>query len=176
MSGGRFGYNQYRISEIADTIESVINRNGREKTKEELKNEGWRDSDWYKKYPEDLYYYKYPDEVIEKFKIAVKLLREAYVYAHRIDWLLSGDDGEDSFIERLKKDLKRNHEYSGVIKSTEYEFTPSTPTEPLATEARDTVAAGGHIHKWHDVDGKEWVCYMCGKSKTDERKSSEGQP
>jgi hypothetical protein len=25
----------------------------------------------------------------------------------RIDWLLSGDDGEESFIERLKEDLEK---------------------------------------------------------------------
>lgn len=29
----------------------------------------------------------------------------AQVYAQRIDWLLSGDDGEDNFHLRLKEDL-----------------------------------------------------------------------
>ena len=29
----------------------------------------------------------------------------AQVYAHRIDWLVSGDDGEDSFHRRLKSDI-----------------------------------------------------------------------
>lgn len=107
MSGGRFDYNQYKIGYIADDIEKIIEKNGREKTKEELKEEGWRDPDWYKKYPEDLYHYKYPDEVIEKFKEAVKLLRRAEVYAHRIDWLLSGDDGEETFLKRLEEDLNK---------------------------------------------------------------------
>ena len=107
MSGGRFDYNQYKIGYIADDIEKIIEKNGREKTKEELKEEGWRDPDWYKKYPEDLYHYKYPDEVIEKFKEAVKLLRRAEVYAHRIDYLLSDDDSEESFLRRLEEDLKQ---------------------------------------------------------------------
>jgi hypothetical protein len=31
----------------------------------------------------------------------------AEIYAQRIDWLLSGDDGEDSFRKRLKEDLER---------------------------------------------------------------------
>jgi hypothetical protein len=31
----------------------------------------------------------------------------AEIYAQRIDWLLSGDDGEDSFRERLKEDLEK---------------------------------------------------------------------
>jgi hypothetical protein len=28
------------------------------------------------------------------------------VYAQRVDWLVSGDDGEESFITRLAEDLK----------------------------------------------------------------------
>lgn len=107
MSGGAFDYNQYKIGDIADDIEKVIERNGRKKTKEELKEESWHQPDWYEKYPEDLYYYEYPDEVIEKFKEAVKILRQAEVYAQRVDWLLSGDDGEESFLKRLEEDLNK---------------------------------------------------------------------
>lgn len=105
MSGGAFNYDQYKIGYIADIIEGTIVRNGVEKTPEELKQEGWRDPDWYKKYPEDLFHYKYPDEVIEKMKEAVKVLKIAQVYAHRVDWLLSGDDGEESFLRRLHEEL-----------------------------------------------------------------------
>lgn len=32
-------------------------------------------------------------------------MRLAYIYAQRIDWLLSGDDGEDDLQERLKEEL-----------------------------------------------------------------------
>lgn len=105
MSGGHFNYDQYKIGYIADAIEQEIERNGREKTREEMKAEGWRDPNWYEKYPEDKFHYEYPPEVIEQFKIAVKKLREAQVYAHRVDWLLSSDDGEESFLRRLKEDL-----------------------------------------------------------------------
>jgi hypothetical protein len=107
MSGGRFDYQQYAIGNIAESIECEIERNGREKTREELKEESWRDSHWYEKYPEDLCHYKYPDEVIEKFKEAVKYLKIAEVYAQRVDWLLSADDGEETFLERLDEDLKK---------------------------------------------------------------------
>lgn len=110
MSGGRFDYDQYKIGHIADDIEQVIERNGREKTKEELKEESWRTPDWYEQYPEDRFWYEYPPEVIEKFKIAVQKLREAQIYAHRIDWLLSGDDGEETFLERLEDELKSQKE------------------------------------------------------------------
>ena len=105
MSGGAFEYNQYKIGYIADEVEQLIGKNGKEKTKEEMKDEGWRDPDWYEKYPEDKFHYKYPDEVIEKFKEGLEILRKAEIYAQRIDWLISGDDGEESFLERLKEDL-----------------------------------------------------------------------
>lgn len=105
MSGGAFNYDQYKIGYMVDQIEDVIYKNGKEKTKEELKEEGWRDPDWYKKYPEDLLHYKYPDEIIDKMKEGVEILKKAEIYAQRIDWLLSGDDGEESFLSRLEKDL-----------------------------------------------------------------------
>jgi hypothetical protein len=106
MSGGHFDYDQYKIGYIADSIERLVQKNGVKKTREELKDEGWRDPEWYEKYPEDLYHHRYPDHVIEKFKEGVRILREAQVYAHRIDWLVSGDDGEESFARRLKDDLE----------------------------------------------------------------------
>jgi len=106
MSGGAFDYNQYKIGYIADQIEEVIVKNGVEKTPEELKN-NWIDPDWYKKYPEDLFNYEYPDEVIEKMKEGIEVLNRAQIYAHRIDWLLSGDDGEESFLIRLEEDLNK---------------------------------------------------------------------
>jgi hypothetical protein len=107
MSGGAFDYKQYNIGMIADEIEQTIERSGRPKTKQELKDESWRDTEWYEKYPEDLNHYKYPDDVIEEFKKGVEILRKAHVYAQRIDWLISGDDGEESFHRRLKEDLSK---------------------------------------------------------------------
>jgi hypothetical protein len=90
---------------MVDQIEETVIKNGVEKTPEELKQEGWRDPDWYKKYPEDKFHYKYPDEVIEKMKEGIEALKRAQIYAHRIDWLLSGDDGEESFLRRLEEEL-----------------------------------------------------------------------
>ena len=105
MSGGAFNYDQYKIGYMVDQIEEVVVKNGVEKTPDDLKEEGWRDPDWYKKYPEDLFHYKYPDEVIEKMKEGIEVLKRAQIYAHRIDWLLSGDDGEESFLRRLEEEL-----------------------------------------------------------------------
>lgn len=97
MSGGHFDYKQNQIEHIVDSIQRTIEEN-----KKEVK-----DSDrWHEVWDDRIYYYDYPDEVIEQFKIAVHKLREAKIYATRIDWLLSGDDGEQTFLERLKKDLE----------------------------------------------------------------------
>lgn len=102
MSGGTFQYAQYRIKDIYERIQDIINKSGVEKSKEDL----WNDEQWYRDYPEDKLHYKYPPQVIERFKEAVAVLKKAEVYAQRVDWLVAGDDGDETFIERLKKDLK----------------------------------------------------------------------
>jgi hypothetical protein len=91
MSGGYFEYNQYKIYQIVEDLEDVILNNG----KERVRRHAW----------EDEFYYQYPPEIIAKFKEGLELLKKAHVYAHRIDWLLSGNDGEESFLERLESDL-----------------------------------------------------------------------
>jgi hypothetical protein len=105
MSGGTFDYNQRRIREIADRVEHEIALSGAPKTERELKEESWRNDDWYKKYPEDLNHYTLPDEVMTEFKRGYEILRKAEIYAQRMDWLLAGDDGNESFLERLKEEL-----------------------------------------------------------------------
>ena len=106
MSGGAFDYDQYKIRNISESIESLIEKNGKEKTPEELRSD-WRDKSWYEKYPEDKFHYAYSKETIDEFKKAVTILRQAEIYAQRIDYLLSGDDGEETFHKRLKQDLDK---------------------------------------------------------------------
>jgi hypothetical protein len=142
MSGGRFDYQQYRIDEIANSIEREIRHNedgiqcwGAKQAYGIPYRPG--DSEWVYTWKTDNkyrvpqkniingepYYYddkdgipifdkpdgwsNYPPEVLEIFKEAVKKLKEAAVYAQRIDWYLSGDDGEESLIKRLKEDLEQ---------------------------------------------------------------------
>jgi hypothetical protein len=109
MSGGHFEYQQHRINDIIESIEEQIDKSGREKTKEELREWGGYDPEYYKKYPDEKFYYKYSDEIINEFKIGVKKLKEAYIYAQRIDWLLSGDDGPETFLTRLKEELNEKN-------------------------------------------------------------------
>lgn len=89
MSGGHFDYKQYQIGYIADEVEQLI-----------IDNDSNEKNEW-----GDLVGNHYSPETIEEFKRGLLLLKQAQVYAQRIDWLVSGDDGEDSFHSRLKSDL-----------------------------------------------------------------------
>ena len=108
MSGGHWNYQQYDLCYVIEDLRKLIEKNGKPKTKEEMKAEGWHDPDWYERYPEDKFHHKYPDEVIEEFKNAVDIISRAKIYMHRIDWLLSGDDGDESFIKRLNDEIKKH--------------------------------------------------------------------
>lgn len=46
-----------------------------------------------------------PEELIPHFRDVLYHLQMAQIYTHRIDWYLSGDDGEQSFLDRLCEDL-----------------------------------------------------------------------
>lgn len=80
MSGGHFDYKEHHIQDIISSIEVLIQNN---KMPDEF---GWN----------------YSEQTILKFKEAVKLLKKAYDLVHRIDYLVSGDDGEDTFWEQVK--------------------------------------------------------------------------
>jgi len=94
MSGGRFEYNQYKIRDIWETIQSHLDRQGAVKPPDEQ----WSGFDTY---PTET------PEIQEKMIDAIEVLKKAEVYAQRIDWYLSGDDGEETFLRRLKEDLDK---------------------------------------------------------------------
>jgi hypothetical protein len=91
MSGGYFDYKQYELNVIADSIEQVI-----------LDCENKKKSKWDNGSQWD---FKDPLTILE-FRNAINLIRKASVYAQRVDWLLSYDDGEECFHKRLKEDMK----------------------------------------------------------------------
>lgn len=61
-------------------------------------------------YPDGEYYPDYTEETLQEFRNGIAALRRAYVYAQRIDWILSGDDNEESFHRRLKDELEKLNE------------------------------------------------------------------
>lgn len=91
MSGGHFNYDQYKINNIADEIEHLI-----------FTNDSNEENDW-----GGVKGNHYSKETIDEFKKGLKVLKEASVYAQRIDWLVSCDDSQESFHKRLKIELDK---------------------------------------------------------------------
>ena len=61
---------------------------------------------YYDRYLNDADVLELADETIETMKEAYKQIRIAEIYATRVDWVMSGDDGEDDLQERLSEDLE----------------------------------------------------------------------
>lgn len=90
MSSGHFNYNQYRLQEMAEEIDRLI-----------LKS----------KTPDEYGFVRsYSKETIARFEEAAYNLRRAAQMAQRVDWLVSGDDGEESFHERWAEEVWRPRE------------------------------------------------------------------
>jgi hypothetical protein len=90
MSGGHFGncgYDYYKVSQFADELEQEIATNG-------LKCED--------KYMEN-FYPNHEPEVIEYLKEQLPKMRKMAEIMRHIDYLYSGDHGDDSFMERVKE-------------------------------------------------------------------------
>lgn len=76
MSGGHFNYAQRHINDIAESIAEYLKHNK----------------------------YGYSYDTRHEFLQAIYALCLAAIYAQRIDWLLSGDDSEESFHTRLEEE------------------------------------------------------------------------
>lgn len=112
MSGGIFDYKQYHISDIRTDIETYLD--GWELDNDEVANfvdcpyEEEADKEYVKKHHRTIpNKYGYTEATLAEFRKGIEVLKQAEVYAQRIDWLLSGDDGEEAFHERLKEDLEK---------------------------------------------------------------------
>jgi tRNA U34 5-carboxymethylaminomethyl modifying GTPase MnmE/TrmE len=85
MSGGYFNGGEFRLLEIAESIDNLIKYNT-------TYNEYGQSND-------------YKEETIEHFKNTSNMLKMLYVYVHRIDYLVECDDSEETFHTRLEEDL-----------------------------------------------------------------------
>lgn len=91
MSGGHFDYKQYDIFEIAREIERLIEFNDSDQVDEYGRKIGTG----------------FSGETITKFKIALDILRQADIMTQRIDWLVCGDDSEETFHQRWDENLEK---------------------------------------------------------------------
>lgn len=91
MSGGHFNYKQWALQDIANDIDELIATNDSEE------DDGWGGTVGY----------HLPPEVMEKFKETSHWLKRASEMVQRVDWLVSGDDGEESFISRWAEEVRK---------------------------------------------------------------------
>ena len=89
MSGGHFDYKQYVLGDIADQIQELIDNNENETL-----------TPWNTKKGNF-----FNEKTIAEFKAAVYLLRSTQILVHRIDWLVSDNDTQEDFHQRLFNDL-----------------------------------------------------------------------
>ena len=92
MSGEYFEYSKWRIEEIAQKISEEIADNDKP-------FDGMFST-------ENFSGQRYSEKTIAEFKNALEILRQAYIYTRRIDYLLACDDGEEDFNRRLKEELE----------------------------------------------------------------------
>lgn len=84
MSGGHFDYVQYLIKQAANDVHAEINDN----------------------FKKDEYGYcnNFSKETLEKMKICMKTLHDAANMLERVDYLICGDDSQETFHLRWKKE------------------------------------------------------------------------
>ena len=90
MSGGHFndyGYEYHKVYQFADELEQEIRHNGKAGTDGDHSN-------WYP---------NHSDECIEYLKEQLPKLRKMAEIMRHIDYLYSGDNCDDSFMERVKE-------------------------------------------------------------------------
>lgn len=88
MSGGHFKCSNYVFNRIAEQIEQIVETS----------------------HDEDDYEYEFGDDTIEKLRDAVFVIKMAGIYMQRVDYLLSNDDSEESFAQRLREELAEMNE------------------------------------------------------------------
>lgn len=114
MSGGSMEYVYWKIQEAARQIQhelanaELCRRNGR----------FFDAAEYYRKQHPDVDYLKSPEEltdaVIKRLRDALVCVRKASIYAERVEWLTSDDDGYEDFCIRLDEQLAECEKHGGV--------------------------------------------------------------
>jgi len=84
MCGGHFDYKQHRLTDIKNDLDLII-KNNKQK------------SEW------GGLLYDFSPDIIDKFKQVSRLLEECAAKTHAIDYLVSGDTDENTFIKEWQK-------------------------------------------------------------------------
>jgi hypothetical protein len=95
MSGGSVPVKHYLIDEAIEYIQKIVDTN----------RDGSVANNGYKRFPD------YSEEVIEKFRETVGILKRARIALNCVDYLVSEDDGEELFLDGWKKEMGQIIEY-----------------------------------------------------------------
>lgn len=94
MSGGAFDHKQFHIDQLIEDMENLLKRVDKEPI------DSW-ECDSLKNYVED------KDSFKATIITNIQHLKMAYIYTQRIDWFVSGDDGEETMYERIEEDKSK---------------------------------------------------------------------
>lgn len=92
MSGGHFDYNCYRIANFAEELECEIRKND-DKTMDEYG---------------DIRGAGFDAETMSRLVISHEIISLAAKLAKEIEWLYSGDSGEEDFVDMFDKHVSYN--------------------------------------------------------------------
>ena len=95
MSGGHFNYLQNQLSNMAEQVDELIQDN---------EEEGF--DEWGGKLGTF-----FDNDIVDKFKKTSHYLKQTAEMVQRVDWLISGDDGEESFKERWREEVRKDYSY-----------------------------------------------------------------
>lgn len=86
MSGGTFDYKQFHITDIADSINNLIERNQENKEK---------------------HGFGLGEEALETMRVCELVVRLAGDLAHHADWRYAGDTGDETFIKQVHEAFEK---------------------------------------------------------------------
>ena len=102
MNGGFFNYKEYVLDEVSSTLKNIIEENGKPIPYEELDYFD-RQSQSQKKYEQNpRYRANHNDEILERFRTGLEIIKSATSFVHDLGYLLSGDIGEETFLKRTE--------------------------------------------------------------------------
>jgi len=104
MSGGYFNYEQFKIGNIQEEIQFILDSQGKPIPEEELPHS----PAYYQMHPNELLYPTLLPEIKATFIQAIHHLKMSKLYTDSIDYYISGDETPETYLIKLNKKL--NHE------------------------------------------------------------------
>lgn len=161
MSGGHYEYSQFCFeNDFVNPFEKQLEQweECRKKPVENVEEAEW--NQWFA--------HSLSDETMKEFRKAVVIMKMAVAYAQRIDWFISGDDCEESFLKRLKEDL----EIATILKRdiTDQFTKPQDGKKIKVFEAKSKYCRCTYAMGYDDEGYNEWITIYSIETVPEERR------